>query len=190
MKKKIISYFLGFVLFFALGKCCFLLPIGEKREFDIETKYWEDILKKYQTEITTLETYYDSIESWDFMPISYWWMGRDCVCMDPFERQYYPIKSSHPVSEFLEFMEENRDFPGLPYGGGIIQIWGDLSSRFGKRVLEVRIYNDGYISLRLIYSPNGYPDMENLDSSDEIETELIGDGWYWMYRRNLSWSCF
>ncbi len=186
MKKKIISYFLGFVLFFALGKCCFLLPIGEKREFDIETKYWEDILKKYQTEIKMLEAYYDSIESWDFMPISYWWMEKECVCMDPYERQYYPIKSSHSVREFLEFMKQNRDFP---YRARMIDIWGDLSSRFAKRVLAVRLYDDGYISLRLIYSPDGYPDMEIAENSEEVEIDLIGDGWYLMYRRDLCISC-
>ena len=42
----------------------------------------------------------------------------------------------------------------------MIDIWGDLSSHFAKRVLVVWLYDDGYISLRLIYSPDGYPDME------------------------------
>ena len=186
MKKKIISYFLGFVLFFALEKCYFWLPIGEKRELHMETEYWENILKKYQTEIKTLETYYDSIESWDFMPV-YWWMRRDCVCMDPYERQYYPIKSSHPVSAFLEFTKKNRDFPDR---ARMIDIWGDLSSHFAKRVLVVWLYDDGYISLRLIYSPDGYPDMEIAENREEVEIDLIGDGWYLMYRRDLSISCF
>ena len=72
----------------------------------------------------------------------------------------------------------------------MIDIWGDLSSHFAKRVLVVWLYDDGYISLRLIYSPDGYPDMEIAENSEEVEIDLIGDGWYLMYRRDLSISCF
>lgn len=195
-KRCIIMYFAG-ILFSAIfvGGLIVVSPIfkGIRKESSLmsDRDYWSGIFEKNRTEMKMLEDYYNRIENWDFSCVYFWSEGkRTYQCYSGYFDRKYTTDEDYVPKEFLEFSLKSEDFPEegcrVALQGNywecpnyvLNEIIVDISS--DSQILLVHIPLTTWQEVYYVYSPNGYPTVED-SANENIMIKSLENGWYYIF---------